>query len=563
MTIYRDNYSNNIESPQKLYIQYSHDIPFDYSTGKYPDGTESLWHWENTYIPIEHKINGLSVGRHEWMRIKVGEPSFWTYPIRMSANVTNIQTVESVIEDETNSFSFTIKLTFEDGSTKESEPIIVKNGKDGIEITSALINDAGYLIITYSDGTIENAGKAKGEDASSIPLTGADDSILSISGNIPVWILPLQVLNAALSTISPLEYDINTGELSITKANTTTDGYLSKEDWNTFYNKQIALVSGTNIKTVNSQSLLGSGDIVITAGKSRTYQSLVSASTITMDTNSGVNAILTLGHDVTLTLSNLASGDEGNIEVTQGTPDHTITIIPTPYILNDGGSTIELLTGVGSKTILSYSYDGTILLVTYNKLFEETDPIFSQWLSDTPPAYPEDIPAAFDLPAAIHEATAETEILDNDETPFWKSLGTVLRKITFANLKATLKTYFDTLYFDTYDFACSDETTVITTGTEKFKDHWPYNFDAIGVFVGLNVVSSSGNPTFDFNDKDGNSIFSTRPAIVATEETSLTNGTQPVFATTHFAKGDKFTIDFDIAGTGAAGVKFHFTGIKS
>ena len=101
MTRYRDNYPHNIEAPQKLYIQYSHDIDFDYSTGKYPDGTEDAWDWEEQYIPIAHEINGREVGRHEWMRIKVGTNNVWTHPILFAANVTNISSVstEVIIED--------------------------------------------------------------------------------------------------------------------------------------------------------------------------------------------------------------------------------------------------------------------------------------------------------------------------------------------------------------------------------------------------------------------------------------------------------------------------------
>ena len=49
--------------------------------------------------------------------------------------------------------------------------------------------------------------------------------------------------------------------IAITQATTSTNGYLSSTDWNTFNNKQVALVSGTNIKTVNGTTLLGSGDL--------------------------------------------------------------------------------------------------------------------------------------------------------------------------------------------------------------------------------------------------------------------------------------------------------------
>lgn len=49
-------------------------------------------------------------------------------------------------------------------------------------------------------------------------------------------------------------------------ASTSTNGYLTSTDWNTFNNKQSTLVSGTNIKTVNGTSVLGSGDLVIASG---------------------------------------------------------------------------------------------------------------------------------------------------------------------------------------------------------------------------------------------------------------------------------------------------------
>jgi len=56
-----------------------------------------------------------------------------------------------------------------------------------------------------------------------------------------------------------------TPAISIATANTSTAGALSSTDWNTFNGKQAALVSGTNIKTIEGQSLLGSGDINLTA----------------------------------------------------------------------------------------------------------------------------------------------------------------------------------------------------------------------------------------------------------------------------------------------------------
>jgi hypothetical protein len=52
-----------------------------------------------------------------------------------------------------------------------------------------------------------------------------------------------------------------TPAISMAAATTSVNGYLTSTDWNTFNGKQAALVSGTNIKTVNGTSLLGSGDV--------------------------------------------------------------------------------------------------------------------------------------------------------------------------------------------------------------------------------------------------------------------------------------------------------------
>lgn len=53
---------------------------------------------------------------------------------------------------------------------------------------------------------------------------------------------------------------------------------------------------------------------------------------------------------------------------------------------------------------------------------------------------------AFDLAAAIHAATGKTTPVDNDEFGIWDSVSGLLRKVTWANVKATAKTYFDTVY---------------------------------------------------------------------------------------------------------------------
>jgi len=186
-----------------------------------------------------------------------------------------------------------------------------------------------------------------------------------------------------LSATTPLTYNNTTGVFGITKADTSTDGYLSSTDWNTFNNKQTALgftaenvankkttltdnsdtyypsqkavktavdakqdtlVSGTNIKTVNSNSLLGSGDIsvgtVISVGGTGTVSGLTLSGTVTTTGN------LTLGGTISgLTTSNLsASAGITNAQLAKS----SITIAGTATSLG-GSITRDTIIGVSTN----------------------------------------------------------------------------------------------------------------------------------------------------------------------------------------------------------------------
>ena len=86
--------------------------------------------------------------------------------------------------------------------------------------------------------------------------------------------------SGTVTNVSALTLGTTGTDLSSTVANSTTTpvitlnvptasaanrGALSSTDWSTFNGKQDALVSGTSIKTVNSTSLLGSGDVAVQA----------------------------------------------------------------------------------------------------------------------------------------------------------------------------------------------------------------------------------------------------------------------------------------------------------
>lgn len=110
--------------------------------------------------------------------------------------------------------------------------------------------------------------------------------------------------------------------------------------------------------------------------------------------------------------------------------------------------------------------------------------------------------------------------------------------------------------------AVGDETTSITTGTAKVTFRMPYAFTLTSVRASLTTASSSGIPTVDINE-GGVSILSTKLTIDANEKTSTTAATAAVISDTALADDAEMTIDIDVAGTGAAGLKVYLIGTRT
>ena len=85
-----------------------------------------------------------------------------------------------------------------------------------------------------------------------------------------------------------------TPNLSMVPASAAQNGYLTFIDWVTFDGKQASLISGSNIKTINGSSVLGSGDLVVGGGGGGIHvivkpQTGNQVSALTDSTNSGFN----------------------------------------------------------------------------------------------------------------------------------------------------------------------------------------------------------------------------------------------------------------------------------
>lgn len=100
-----------------------------------------------------------------------------------------------------------------------------------------------------------------------------------------------------------------------------------------------------------------------------------------------------------------------------------------------------------------------------------------------------------------------------------------------------------------------DETTSITTGTNKYVFYAPYAMTLTKIpKATLTTNSTSGSVTLDINES-GVSLFSTLLTIDVNEATSVTAAVPAVLSDTTIADNAQVTIDINGAGTGAKGLK--------
>jgi hypothetical protein len=108
--------------------------------------------------------------------------------------------------------------------------------------------------------------------------------------------------------------------------------------------------------------------------------------------------------------------------------------------------------------------------------------------------------------------------------------------------------------------ACSDEGTALTTGTAKVTFRMPHAMTLTNVRSNVNTASTSGLVTVDINE-GGTTILSTKLTIDANEKTSTTAATAAVISDTALADDAEITVDIDVAGTGAKGLKITLIGV--
>ena len=109
--------------------------------------------------------------------------------------------------------------------------------------------------------------------------------------------------------------------------------------------------------------------------------------------------------------------------------------------------------------------------------------------------------------------------------------------------------------------ACSDETTAISDTGTVLTFYMPFAYTVTGVRASLTTTSSSGTPTIDIND-GATTILSTKITIDPGDLISTDSATQPVISDSDLADKAKITIDIDVTGTDATGLKVYIIGYR-
>jgi hypothetical protein len=268
------------------------------------------------------------------------------------------------------------------GITESGNVITLTNSSPNVTTDLTITGASSPYTINSSDGTdvtvAQGTGIGLSRSSNQLTITNAaPDQVVTISGatgTYPNFTLPAETGDISAVTVSaPITGGGTSGSVNIGIDTTSITGAATNYDLTL---KQNTLVSGTNIKTVNGNTLLGSGNVTISTVDSTVVTSGtgISVSESPANTFTVVNTAPNVTTDLTFTGASspytLNSSDGTDVTIAQGTgigiarssnqltitnssPDQTVsitgstgtypnfTVVPESTTVTDG-STIDL-----------------------------------------------------------------------------------------------------------------------------------------------------------------------------------------------------------------------------
>lgn len=230
---------------------------------------------------------------------------------------------------------------------------------------------------------------------------------------------------------------------------------------------------------------------------------------VTSDIQPQLDTKATEGTSVAFTSVNInGTGGNGHIHLKHQSADPSVSASNTGlwaaadgelYAKNDGNPKSKLLTAAQIGTDVQ-AYSSVLANTTASfTTADETKLDGIEALAD--------VTDAVNVGSAIHGATAKTTPVDADTMPLIDSAASnVLKKVTWANIKDTLKTYFDTLYQAAGSYLTSANITqTITNGVTDKAPSEDAVFDALALkqatlVSGTNIKTVNGNSLLGSGD---------------------------------------------------------------
>lgn len=319
-----------------------------------------------------------------------GQPTSWSFPgisiAYLEKIVVNIGTANTGTTASSNCWwagclaafkapkdeTFTGTLTIPAVTVNGNAKIANLNVSSGLAINGNAGN-SGQVLTSNGSGTAPTWQPASG---------GGPGVISSIASGAPFAVTGGAI---SLNTSSPMQ--VTNSTLTLPQANTSTNGYLSSTDWNTFNNKQNGLTIGNLSGTVNQVTVSGGTGTVIGSGATLSLPQNIHTGaqpTFAGLTISGNASAANLNVISGLTF-NGSAGNSGQVLVSSGSG------APTWQTISGSGGAIANQWTAGTVTVLDPNYfqivnyaPNTISRTGYNRFTQSGNMTLSGTVAFTP-----------------------------------------------------------------------------------------------------------------------------------------------------------------------------------